>query len=643
MNAMMKGHWGRLGLVAMGLTALFSLVAMWTAMTGLKRPPDARSQTIDRGDRQALESASRSLRDVFARAVNCTGDAGAAMARTQASALPASAAQQELEARLKDCAGRRLGLSGIYLLSAQATPGQPKASARSIAGREAFGEPAAGFLDALAAAAASGRVSYAALPDAALGRSAGLDQLVPLQVQPPRVVVLRHRLSDMPPETLLAAGGRHALAFVVKGGADARGVPMPSMGGIHLVADGHSLLPEWALGSQGIVWLLTGLTIALLGATLVSIKLAEQSERFRSDVEQSSPVGLRAIDHEGRILWANPAFITMSGWPEDKVIGALPPFAFWAADELSERDDQLRSIIGGQLPDNTYTASFNRPDQSKWYARVTVQPLTSRPGWMLACTDITREVTEARRAAGMLQRLSSLHLKDVLFRQLDLKIHKHASVASACARDCSTAVQRLRQQKYPLALEAAVVAEEVAKKSSEGAQYLLHASRPEKAQPVALNEVVEDGMAAAGQSAQGSNVQFVNGVAKDLPMVTLPRETLTSIVSNLLHNSIRAMADQKIAERHLTVLSEQSDDGTAIRIKIQDRGCGIAAGVDPFAPGGKGHADGHGVGLGDSLAQLKDWGGRLELLHTATQGVLRGTTMQLTLPLRLPDEGVTDD
>ena len=623
MTLTIAAGWVRLAMATLVLAVLVPLLALWSTL----QPDVDKAERAPASDPLAMQDFAKTLaEDVLRQAVLCVGDAAAAH--------PDPSGPGFLGA-LKDCQQQRWGLTAIYGIAATTPVRLPASTDRGLAGDEPFGAAGPQVPLAIAQAAASGRVVHTALPEASGGRSRGVDQIVPLDGQPARVLVLRHRLSQLPRELLDKLGRDPQPALLVDAGPDSRGTLVPRNNGLRLVSDGNSWRPEWTRSRQGLLWLLSGLTGALLAAGLATMKIVEKSERFRSDIERAVPVGLRTMDRRGRILWANPAFLALSGWPADQIIGRGPPYVYWDDATRAERQDQLESVMGGNAPSATYTASFVRPDGSSWLARVNAHELDKGKGWMLACVDISEEALAAQRTASLLQALSRLELKAELFRQLEIQQHGHASTVAACALRLESAVASMEAHDWTGAEEKSRTALDVARKARAQALQLLQASKPEEPQLLTLWEAVEDGINAAQPLLPNSNTQFINSVDKDLPGVRLPRGVLVFIVSNLVHNGVRAMAGERLAQRRLTVFSDVAESMDQVHVLVEDHGCGMtrAQRDQAFQLGVSGYAEGNGFGLYNSRELARAWGGDLVVLQSATTGPLRGTTMQLTLPL----------
>ena len=86
-------------------------------------------------------------------------------------------------------------------------------------------------------------------------------------------------------------------------------------------------------------WLVVGLTLIVM-ATLAALARRDvkqaQVERvlrtetaFRRAMEDSLATGMGVIDRNGVLRHVNQAFIQMTGWPVEELIGKSPPFPYW--------------------------------------------------------------------------------------------------------------------------------------------------------------------------------------------------------------------------------------------------------------------------------------------------------------------------
>lgn len=124
---------------------------------------------------------------------------------------------------------------------------------------------------------------------------------------------------------------------------------------------------------------------------------------FRKAMDESLVAGLRAIDMEGRIIYANPAFCRMLGFSQAELIGIAPPFPYWPPEDLEQCQRNLTLTLSGQIPAGGFEIRVMRKDGERFHARFYVSPLIDssgrQSGWMAAINDIS----EPRRARAALE------------------------------------------------------------------------------------------------------------------------------------------------------------------------------------------------------------------------------------------------
>jgi two-component system, LuxR family, sensor histidine kinase DctS len=93
-----------------------------------------------------------------------------------------------------------------------------------------------------------------------------------------------------------------------------------------------------------LVAVIAGLAMFAILALLTLYRSAQRRRRaeqrlegemaFRRSMEESLTVGLRAKDHDGRVLYVNSAFCNLVGWPAAELVGRSPPMPYWSPDRL---------------------------------------------------------------------------------------------------------------------------------------------------------------------------------------------------------------------------------------------------------------------------------------------------------------------
>jgi two-component system, NtrC family, sensor kinase len=155
--------------------------------------------------------------------------------------------------------------------------------------------------------------------------------------------------------------------------------------------------------------------------------------------------------------------------------------------------------------------------------------------------------------------------------------------------------------------------------------------------PCDLVEIAQDAITLLTPQATQSRVEVSLRVGGELPKVLAIRDHLHQVVLNLLLNAIHATARPGGAGEPgrvvVSLVSEPSEDGTAVVLAVADDGCGIGSDAlerifDPFFTT-KGPDQGSGLGLMICHRIVQDHGGRIEV--ESLEG--RGATFRVRLPL----------
>jgi PAS domain S-box-containing protein len=117
---------------------------------------------------------------------------------------------------------------------------------------------------------------------------------------------------------------------------------------------------------------------------------------FRSAMENSTPVGIRAHDMNKTITYVNPAFCEMTGWSAQELIGLSPPFAFWPDDQRSELTEKMNYAIKLAMSQDKsigIEGSILHRNGSIIQTRTFIAPLINekgvQTGWITSLIDIS--------------------------------------------------------------------------------------------------------------------------------------------------------------------------------------------------------------------------------------------------------------
>ena len=147
--------------------------------------------------------------------------------------------------------------------------------------------------------------------------------------------------------------------------------------------------------------LLIGVATALLRRQVRQVSAAEVAWRtelaWRSAIEDSALVALRARDADGRLLYVNRTFCDMVGLDAAQLIGMAPPMPYWPPDALDEVMLRSRRNLAGQAPREGYEARWCHSDGRMIDVMVFESPLVDAAGRQIGWMGSIIDITERRR------------------------------------------------------------------------------------------------------------------------------------------------------------------------------------------------------------------------------------------------------
>jgi PAS domain S-box-containing protein len=153
----------------------------------------------------------------------------------------------------------------------------------------------------------------------------------------------------------------------------------------------------------GVVLGLSAFVIWSLWSVLKQMQVRQEAEanlraetNFRSAMENSTPVGIRAHDMNRIITYVNPAFCDMTGWSADELIGQSPPFAFWPEGQKAELTEKMNRALKLALTQEKkigIEGSILHRNGSIIQTRTFISPLINekgkQTGWVTSLIDIS--------------------------------------------------------------------------------------------------------------------------------------------------------------------------------------------------------------------------------------------------------------
>lgn len=362
---------------------------------------------------------------------------------------------------------------------------------------------------------------------------------------------------------------------------------------------------------------------------------------FRTAMEDSLTVGMRARDLEGKVIYVNPAFCRMTGFDSDELVGTTPPMPYWIPEQIDETFAMHQAVLAGMAPPDGFEMTFQRKNGEHFHALVYEAKLIDgngkHTGWMASVLDVTerkRAEELARQQEAQLQLTSRLvtmgEMASTLAHELNQPLAAIASYNTGCLNllahpGCTT-------NDIKPALEKIGAQAQRAGKIIRRVHDFVRKSEPKRA-PCSLKEVVDDCVGFIEADARKHRIRVETHVP-DLPPIPADRLMLEQVLLNLMRNGMEAMSGNEEADR---LLSVRVEPGTQeLSVSIADQGCGIDPGIREklFTAFFTTKQDGMGIGLSICRSIVEFHRGRLWAENNPNSQTGRGTIFTFTLPLK---------
>ncbi|HEX6736514.1 MAG TPA: PAS domain S-box protein [Azonexus sp.] len=361
---------------------------------------------------------------------------------------------------------------------------------------------------------------------------------------------------------------------------------------------------------------------------------------FRTAMEDSLTVGMRARDLEGRIIYVNPAFCKMTGFSSEELVGQTPPMPYWVPEQIEETFAMHRTVLAGNAPPDGFEITFRRCNGERFHALVYEARLIDgngrHTGWMASVLDITeRKAAEelARQQQEQLQFTARLVTMGEMASTLAHELNQPLAAIASYNTGCLNLLERPGCQPGEIqpALQKIAVQAQRAGRIIRRVHDFVRKSEPKRA-PCALREVIEDCLGFIEADARKNHVR-VECAIPDLPPVPADRLMLEQVLLNLMRNGMEAMSETPAKARLLRLEIELG--ASELRISVADHGCGISTDIRDklFSAFFTTKPEGMGIGLSICRSIIEFHRGRLWAEDNPRSSTGSGTIFIFTLPL----------
>ncbi|MBI2731915.1 MAG: PAS domain S-box protein, partial [Aquabacterium sp.] len=373
----------------------------------------------------------------------------------------------------------------------------------------------------------------------------------------------------------------------------------PSLPDAWLELSSHERITPWwrsmpMVLMSGFVVLL-GIASVMLRKQMQSVSRAEEAWRteaaWRSAMEDSLAVGIRARDMQGRLVYVNKTMADMVGYQPDELIGLMPPMPYWVPHELEQSMSRHLRNMAGKAPREGYESRWQHRDGSEVDVMVFEAPLVDAKGvqigWMASVLNVTERKRLEERERKQMETMSHHARLTMLGEVASTLAHELNQPLSAIASYNAGLLNALGSRgdmdpQIVMALqrmgEQAAHAGRIVKRIRE---FLTR--REPRREHCNIMAVIESGVSLLRRDLSRHDVQVSIHSEPNVPEVVADPVLIEQVVINLVRNASDALVGQA-GERRILISAAQA--GRFVRVSVTDNGPGLQGqrGDRLFAP-----------------------------------------------------------
>ena len=360
-------------------------------------------------------------------------------------------------------------------------------------------------------------------------------------------------------------------------------------------------------------------------------KLTEQQMRLQTGALDAAASGVVITDRGGAIIWANPAFTSLTGYPVSEVMGRTLRLQKSGQHEPAFYRSLWESILSGQ----TWRGEMvnRRKDGSLYPEAQTITPVHDERGEITHFIAIKEDISQRKRLQEHLAQSEKLAAMGQLLASVAHELNNPLSVLTGHAAILkSTADPKIAQRAQKM-----VTAAERCGRIVRNFLALARRQPPERTR-VALNQVVREAIELLAYQFRVDNVELRLELADRLPALTGDSHQLHQVIVNLLSNAHHAVHETP-RPRSITVTTRPTADDRGVALEVADSGPGISPEAQErlFEPFFTTKPLGEGTGLGLAICKgiVEAHGGSLAAVSEPGQGAV----FRMELPV---DETATE-
>jgi len=332
---------------------------------------------------------------------------------------------------------------------------------------------------------------------------------------------------------------------------------------------------------------------------------------------------IQITNTEGKIIYANPAYIKISGYTKEELIGKNPNIL----SSGKQTKEFWRRVWAKILAGEQWVGQIQnrRKNGELFHTELVISPIIDENKKVIGFLGAHRDITEQKMLEQQLLRAQKMETFGTLAAGIAHEVGNPLTSISSLVQ----ILQRSTNDEF-IKDKLELVKNQI-NRITKIIRELVDFSRPSPhvVQDVDVNAVVKEALNIVQYGKKVRSLKFVSELSENLPRVAVVSDQLVQVFLNILMNAVDACEGKAGTISVSTALK-----GDMIEITMSDTGSGIAEEhltkiFDPFFTT-KEAGKGTGLGLWVSLGIIKSFGGDI---HVESE-LGKGTTFKVTLPTK---------
>lgn len=359
----------------------------------------------------------------------------------------------------------------------------------------------------------------------------------------------------------------------------------------------------------------------------------ELSERnaFLKAMEDSLPVGIRAMDQDGKVTSLNARLCEITGYSREEMQDRRPPFPYWHPEETQEHWLNMETTLAGNATAAGYEVRFRHRMGHDIYVMIYTAPLMFSGelcGYISSMVDITQRKKADEQHQQNVEQMRRAQYLSALGEMASTLAHEISQPMQAITFDSAVAVRSVERANTAMLKETLNAISAQARRATDIVQRIKNPLKRSEPTSCQVNALVQAVIGLLRPELRQKRTRVVTRFGEKIPSIVVDRVKMEQVIQNLLMNAMQSMLDKPANLRVITV--ETGLEAEQLFVRVLDRGAGIAVDKekDIFKPFFTTKKDGIGLGLNICRSVVEDYSGRLTF-HNRAEG---GAVFTILLP-----------